>query len=482
MYLHRDDEVITPTILKTGCWEPEEAAFLRAVLRPGASFLDVGANIGYFTLLASQIVGSTGSVLAVEPEAQNVDLLRANIWRNRAWNVRTVAVAAQGQTGYVGLRLSAANRGDHQVVDASTHTGSLVPAVGLDELLAGVPIDVVKIDVQGVDHDVVEGLRAVIAQNPDIVLMCEFWLTGMEGRGVDPRAVISRYEELGFRVGLLGAGGSVSLTTADEVIEACRLGDNDFVNVVLTSHEREISLPDPSTGDSEPAIVESVSQGWQPVFYGGWERVIPDRSLWVGPSDSVAHFLRWPFEYLAYLTLLCDLKRDDSVLELGCNHGRTMLALLDYLRPPGRYEGLDILEPQITYARDHIQALAPHFRFTLADIYNDAYNPTGTQNAGEYRFPYDSRSFDCAYAASLFTHLLPDATGNYLRETRRVLKPGAKCVYSFFILDFYEGTGTTAHPLYATSTRWRQRPVCRSARSSRDTGRHKETSRSMSRT
>jgi glycosyltransferase involved in cell wall biosynthesis/SAM-dependent methyltransferase len=192
---------------------------------------------------------------------------------------------------------------------------------------------------------------------------------------------------------------------------------------------------------------------WDPILYPEWEGVVPERRLWVGPQDSVAHFLRWPFEYRAYLTLLCDLKRTDSVLELGCNHGRTMLGLLDYLQPPGRYEGLDILEPQIAHARAEITRRSPAFRFTAADVHNDAYNPTGTQDASSYRFPYEDRSFDCAYAASLFTHLLPGATANYLRETRRVLKPGARCLYSFFILDFYRGPGTSAHPLYEFDAR-----------------------------
>jgi glycosyltransferase involved in cell wall biosynthesis len=187
---------------------------------------------------------------------------------------------------------------------------------------------------------------------------------------------------------------------------------------------------------------------WDPIFYPHWEPAIPDRSLWPGPDDSVAHFLRWPFEYLAYLTLLCGLKRQDAVLELGCNHGRTMLTLLDYLQPPGRYEGLDILGAQIAFARDHIEKRAPHFRFTLADIYNDAYNPTGSLDAASYRFPYEDASFDCSYAASLFTHLLPDAAASYLRETRRVMKAGRSCLYSFFVLDFYQGKGTSADPLY----------------------------------
>lgn len=187
---------------------------------------------------------------------------------------------------------------------------------------------------------------------------------------------------------------------------------------------------------------------WAPIFYEGWEKIVPPRAMWVGPKDPVAHFLRWPFEYLAYLTLLCDLKRDDSVLELGCNHGRTMLALLDYLRPPGSYSGFDILLPHIEYAREHIEAFRPNFKFAHADVYNDAYNPTGECDADEFNFPYEDASFNCAYAASLYTHLLPAATANYLRQTRRVLKDGGKCLYSFFILDFYGGTGTSAHPLY----------------------------------
>lgn len=242
MYLHRDDEVITPTLLSTGCWEPQEAAFLRTVLNPGRGFLDVGANIGYFSLLASAIVGPTGCVFAIEPEPRNLGLLRANIWRNRAWNVRVLPLAAQAKTGYVGLRLSEGNRGDHQVIGASGHVGSLVPAIRLDEALDGSYIDVVKIDTQGVDHEVVEGLTSVIAEKPGIVFLCEFWLTGMEDRDIDPHQVIAQYQELGFQVGLLGAEGSVYSATGDEVIQACRVGDNDFVNLVLTSTNSEVHM------------------------------------------------------------------------------------------------------------------------------------------------------------------------------------------------------------------------------------------------
>lgn len=189
MYVHRDDTVITPTLITTGHWEPREAAFLRSVLRLGSGFIDVGANVGYFSLLASAIVGHTGSVIAVEPEARNLDLLQANIWRNKASNVRVLPLAADAQTGYVGLRLSETNRGDHQVVGRSSEAALLVPSIRLDEVIPQLvigSIDVIKVDVQGVDHQVVEGLARLATENPGIVLMCEYWLTGMQERGVEP--------------------------------------------------------------------------------------------------------------------------------------------------------------------------------------------------------------------------------------------------------------------------------------------------------
>lgn len=194
--------------------------------------------------------------------------------------------------------------------------------------------------------------------------------------------------------------------------------------------------------------------GLHPLLWPDQRALIPPRALWVGPQDPFIHFVRWMWEFRAYLVLLCDLAADSAVLELGCNHGRTMLGLVDYLRPPGRYDGLDIMPAQIAFAQERIQGAHPHCRFTLADIHNQIYNPTGRLTADAYAFPYPDAHFDVAYAASLFTHLQPAAAANYLRQTRRVLRPGGRALYSFFVLDHYRGPGTSAwegyefnHPL-----------------------------------
>ena len=185
----------------------------------------------------------------------------------------------------------------------------------------------------------------------------------------------------------------------------------------------------------------------------GWldpeeDRWVPSRDLWIGPDDSISHYYRWVWEYLAYLTLITDLHREQAVLELGCGHGRTCRALLGYLRSPGRYVGLDVDRKRIQDAQSRIQKRLPNFQFVWADVKNSHYNPNGLTGGAAYKFPFPDGSFDVIYAASLFTHLLPDETRNYLREARRVLKPNGRCLFSFFLLDHYRGAGTTTSPAY----------------------------------
>jgi SAM-dependent methyltransferase len=194
-----------------------------------------------------------------------------------------------------------------------------------------------------------------------------------------------------------------------------------------------------------PPAGASLPKGWLPPEE---EALVPPRSLWIGPGDSISHYYRWIWEYLAYLTLLCDLRRDSAVLELGCGHGRTARGLLEYLRAPGRYCGLDADRARVEDARTRIEGRYPNFQFVWADVVSANYNPSGSQAAAAYSFPFPDAAFDVAYAASLFTHLLPDETRNYLREARRVLKPGGKCLFSVFVLDHYRGPGTTVSPLY----------------------------------
>lgn len=231
LFVHADDEVMTPLLRAHGTWEASESAFLERSLRPGDTFVDVGANFGYFSVLGAALVGSAGRVIAVEPEARNVALLKANLWRNRATNAVVVPLAAGRGWGYVPLTFNECNRGDHQV-GWRDRADRLVPCARLDDLLAGERVDFIKVDTQGVDHDVIAGLCGTFGSASPTILS-EFWFTGMQERGIDPGSVAGEYRRLGFTLHLLQEDGSLHAVDSDGVVDAARTHPAGFVNVVL---------------------------------------------------------------------------------------------------------------------------------------------------------------------------------------------------------------------------------------------------------
>ena len=140
-------------------------------------------------------------------------------------------------------------------------------------------------------------------------------------------------------------------------------------------------------------------------------------------------------EFFRYFVNLCGLEPNQRVLDVGCGAGRMALPLTRYLRDGGSYEGFDLLEEHIRWCCDHIAARHPRFRFVHADVRSPMYNPKGRFAPSGYRFPFESESFDFAFLTSVVTHMLPAGTDRYLSEVARVLRPGARCLITWFLLD-----------------------------------------------
>lgn len=138
-------------------------------------------------------------------------------------------------------------------------------------------------------------------------------------------------------------------------------------------------------------------------------------------------------EFLGHFTELGGLEPGDRVLDIGCGIGRMAIPLTGYLRG-GSYAGFDVGREMIGWCRRNITPRHPEFEFSWAPVFNRKYNPFGDVAGVEFRFPYEDASFDFAFATSLFTHLLRDEARHYLAETARVLRPGASCLLTFFLL------------------------------------------------
>jgi ubiquinone/menaquinone biosynthesis C-methylase UbiE len=138
---------------------------------------------------------------------------------------------------------------------------------------------------------------------------------------------------------------------------------------------------------------------------------------------------------LGHFIEIAGLKPGDRVLDVGCGIGRLAVPLTGYLKDGGSYEGIDIVPDGIRWCKKNITPQYPNFRFQLADVYNETYNPKGKYKASEYRFPYEEESFDFIFLTSVFTHMLRPEIENYLSEISRVLKKGGSCLITMFLLN-----------------------------------------------
>jgi ubiquinone/menaquinone biosynthesis C-methylase UbiE len=142
-----------------------------------------------------------------------------------------------------------------------------------------------------------------------------------------------------------------------------------------------------------------------------------------------------PANPLYHAVEFAGLQPDGRVLDIGCGNGRMAVALTDYLTPEGRYEGFDVIPDCIDECRRRVGAEFPNFAFHLIDVYNKGYNPEGTVQANDLRFPYEDEQFDLAMLYSVFTHMLPEGIEHYFSEIARVLKSGGRMLATYFLLN-----------------------------------------------
>jgi len=173
--------------------------FLRH-LRRGMVVVDVGAHIGYYTVVAARRVGDAGRVHAVEPSPENLALLRDNLSLNGLTNVAIHAVAAgtQRRGRRFHLTESSDSSGFHSHPLTPTVRTTEVMETPLDELVDG-RVHALKIDVEGSEIDVLRGSRRILADNPAIHLFVEWNPACMKSAGLEPAELPRYLRGCGFR-------------------------------------------------------------------------------------------------------------------------------------------------------------------------------------------------------------------------------------------------------------------------------------------
>lgn len=230
IYVRADDFVIGAHILKGGPYEPHVSHALRNLLKQGHTFVDMGANIGWFTALAAHLVGSDGRVYAVEPMDKNVQLICRTVAANGFAQVTVLPFAASNKDGTVLMAsMPGMSNGEIRSQEDSFEGQIYAQARRLDDLLAGVGrIDVVKVDVDGHDLFAMQGFSALLAQHRPNVL-AEFHPRALRNNaGCDPEDYLDLLFAHGQSVEVLEAPGvAVRCASNSDVIHAWERADNE---------------------------------------------------------------------------------------------------------------------------------------------------------------------------------------------------------------------------------------------------------------
>jgi FkbM family methyltransferase len=204
--IFEQDRLIGPA-LERGVWEEHETRLFRAHLRPGARVVDLGANVGWYSMLA---VLAGCEVIAFEPVPWIADVCGRNLERANArgpGRARLVRAGASSAPGRARIALGAENRGDNRVLDPDAgRPADMGAAETLEIELVRVddhvepPVRVLKVDTQGSEWHALQGARRLLAGSPELALLLEFWPYAL--RGATPEQLLALLiDEQGFTLG-----------------------------------------------------------------------------------------------------------------------------------------------------------------------------------------------------------------------------------------------------------------------------------------
>jgi FkbM family methyltransferase len=200
---------------------------LPALLAPGGVFVDVGANVGYFSLLAGGLVGTTGSVIAIEPVPRTCATLTENVKLNGFSQVLMENLALGSTSGRLELHVPPSSIHRDYLVSSLPVPGwetVSVPCVTLDALSQGWArerIDLMKIDVEGHEPAVLRGGRTLLASGRVRALVMELSGVHLAQSGLTPQAMISELEGLGFLTAQLNGERRLVPRACPDVLDAC---------------------------------------------------------------------------------------------------------------------------------------------------------------------------------------------------------------------------------------------------------------------
>lgn len=194
--------------------DKHEIDLLRKYIQKGDTVLDIGANIGFYTKILSQLVGDTGKVYAFEPDKTNYKYLQQNAGHLK--NVIFYNKAVSDKNGVITLYHSDLLNVDHKTYATKNYTSTTeIECVAIDDVVTGHKVDFIKIDIQGYEYFAFKGMQEVLKKNASLKIISEFYPHGIKESNVSIETFLNIFREHGFKIYIHESGRMDSLENKD---------------------------------------------------------------------------------------------------------------------------------------------------------------------------------------------------------------------------------------------------------------------------
>jgi FkbM family methyltransferase len=218
-----------------GVYERPETAFFKEVCRPNMTFVDIGANTGYYSAWALGLLKGQGRIIAIEPDPEALRYLSSTRDINNSSIMSVMPYAASSQDGKCVLFRNPDNRGDNRLYENELcHDQVTIETRTVDHMLSDLAIsnvDLIKIDVQGSEGHVLHGMKETLGRSPKVTLLMEFWPWGLNKAGTDPGELLDFLARFGFALFELKRDGLLKIVDSHSALVE-RLIGRQYTNLV----------------------------------------------------------------------------------------------------------------------------------------------------------------------------------------------------------------------------------------------------------
>jgi FkbM family methyltransferase len=213
------NDYVGASIIATQSYEPNVTRVIKNLLKAGDVFLDLGGNVGYFSMLASRLVKNNGKVLTFEPNPQNLQLIYSSQLQNEASNIMVYPYAASDTSTILRFTTVGSNGGIVTEHSDDQNYYLLVQSVVLDEILQNEPrIDLVKIDIEAHEPSALRGMVNLIkTHKPKIITEFHPWAMKLNNLEL-PEKYLEQLYDLGYRLSIILPSGDLHIVSSAKEI------------------------------------------------------------------------------------------------------------------------------------------------------------------------------------------------------------------------------------------------------------------------